>query len=449
MRFTIKAKLATAFAAIVVLLLVTAGYGIVGLRSLNDAITQLIEGPVQGQELALRAQIHELEVIHEQKNALLSANEAEATQYYQQADEALKALGGNIDTAMPIASDAEKPAWEKARSLLAEFKAAGDKVAELQRSGDLEGAKAASAGEHRKVAAAMTQALEAVIQLQKTGMKQADAGMENDYSTQRNLTLVIAGLAFVIAVGAAVWISLGISRGLNRVKELAGAVAIGDLDHEVEVTTNDEIKDLVDIVNRMTANLRATADLADADRRRRSDGRAKPLSDKDTLGLALERMVERLRGVVADARAASENVSAGSQELSASAEQLSQGATEQASAAEEASASMEEMAANIKQNADNAAQTEKIARQSATDAQTSGEAVEPGGRGDADHRREDHHRAGDRPPDRPAGAQCGGRGGARRRARQGLRGGRLGGAQAGRAQPGGGGGDRHGLRATR
>jgi methyl-accepting chemotaxis protein len=66
-------------------------------------------------------------------------------------------------------------------------------------------------------------------------------------------------------------------------------------------------------------------------------------------------MIERLRGVVADAISASENVSAGSQELSATSEQMSQGATEQASAAEEASASMEEMASNIKQNADNAA----------------------------------------------------------------------------------------------
>ena len=82
-----------------------------------------------------------------------------------------------------------------------------------------------------------------------------------------------------------------------------------------------------------------------------------------------------LRGVVADALSAADNVSSGSQELSATSEQMSQGATEQAAAAEQASASMEEMAANIKQNADNAAQTEKISRQSAKDAELSGEAV--------------------------------------------------------------------------
>jgi len=130
-----------------------------------------------------------------------------------------------------------------------------------------------------------------------------------------------------------------------------------------------------DSLRGMVGNLRKTAAVAD----RIANGdlmvSPKPLSDKDTLGLSLQSMVERLRGVVADAMSASVNVSSGSQELSASSETLSQGATEQASSAEEASASMEEMAANIKQNADNAAQTEKIARQSAKDAEASGQAV--------------------------------------------------------------------------
>ncbi len=98
---------------------------------------------------------------------------------------------------------------------------------------------------------------------------------------------------------------------------------------------------------------------------------------------------------------------------------------------------MEEMAANIKQNADNAAQTEKIARQSANDAEASGDAVEPRRAGDADHRREDHHRAGDRPSDRSSRAQRRRGSRPRRRTRQGLRGGRFGSAQACRTQPGG------------
>ena len=188
----------------------------------------------------------------------------------------------------------------------------------------------------------------------------------------------------------------------------------------------------------MTANLRVTAEMADAIAHGDLSVEPKPLSDKDTLGLALKEMTQKLRTVVCDALAAAGNVSSGSEELSSACQQLSAGANEQAASAEEVSSSMEQMAANIKQNADNAAQTEKIARQSSADAQASGDAVNRAVAGHADHRREDHLRAGDRAADRPSRAERSRRGGAGGRARQGLCGGRLGGAEARRAEPDGG-----------
>ncbi len=98
-------------------------------------------------------------------------------------------------------------------------------------------------------------------------------------------------------------------------------------------------------------------------------------SAQDELMRALAAMVAKLREVVTDIVAASENVASGSQQLSSTSEEMSQGATEQAAAAEEASSSMEEMASNIRQNADNATQTERIAMKSATDAIEGGTAV--------------------------------------------------------------------------
>jgi len=158
----------------------------------------------------------------------------------------------------------------------------------------------------------------------------------------------------------------------NRVLNL---VSTGDLSQRVEIDCKGDHQRMKDAVNTLTESLRITATAAD----KIADGdltvEVKPLSHQDTLGLALERMIERLRGVIGDANLASDNVTVGSEQLSLASEQISQGATEQAAAAEEASASMEQMAANIKQNADNAAQTEKIARQSAKDAEISGEAV--------------------------------------------------------------------------
>ncbi len=119
--------------------------------------------------------------------------------------------------------------------------------------------------------------------------------------------------------------------------------------------------------------VRFSEELSDGDLDARLD-----VDQKDEIGIlgkAMQEMQSKLREVVGEVKAASENVASGSEELSASAEQMSQGATEQAASVEEVSSSMEQMTANIKQNADNAAQTEKIALQAAKDAQEGGQAV--------------------------------------------------------------------------
>jgi methyl-accepting chemotaxis protein len=192
------------------------------------------------------------------------------------------------------------------------------------------------------------------------------------------LTWMIVGVSVLVtalSIGVVILVTNAIKRNLSSAIGLANAVALGDVAATATVTSADEVRTLVDALNTMTANLRTTASIADQIANGDLTVQVEPLSDKDTLGLALKRMVEKLRDVIAEALSSADNVAAGSQEMSATAEQLSQGATEQASSTEEASASMEEMAATIKQSADNAAQTEKIARQSAADAIASGEAV--------------------------------------------------------------------------
>jgi methyl-accepting chemotaxis protein len=227
----------------------------------------------------------------------------------------------------------------------------------------------------RDAAAALTKTLEEYAHHVEKAAGEAAATAAEAAAFAKQLLLGILGLSLLIAVVAATWIALSISRGLSSAVGLANAVAIGDLSQTITVKSNDEIGDLVTSLNTMTANLNATAAVADAIASGDLTVAAKPLSEKDTLGISLENMVIKLREVVGQVTSAAENMSAGSQELSASAEQLSQGSTEQASSTEEASSSMEEMAANVKQNAENAQTTEKMAAQSSRDAEASGVAV--------------------------------------------------------------------------
>ena len=414
MRFTIKLKLSLAFAVMTILLVGIAVYGSLSLGSLNDANSKMVDGPVRRLELALVANVTSVDTVRAQKNALLASNPTDITNYYKEADANTDLMFKAAQEGLSIASPEGKPYWEKLISIGKQFEQKGDQLQALQVKGDMAGALALSMGELRVMTADMGDAIKTLLEIQRKGMANTEKANQDLFSSTMMVLTIASAAAVVIAIGAALWITLGINGGLKKIASVASAVAIGDLDQKVSVRTNDEIKDLIDTVNVMTGNLRVTAGIADriaqgdlsVEAKPLSDKDAlgiamqsmvinlrstsqvadqiangdltispKPLSDKDTLGMALESMVERLRGVVADALSASNNVSSGSQELSASSEQLSQGATEQASSAEEASASMEQMAANIKQNADNAAQTEKIARQSSKDAEASGQAV--------------------------------------------------------------------------
>jgi methyl-accepting chemotaxis protein len=336
MRASIKLKLASAFGFIIMMLIVTAGYGIFSLGNLNDTLEQVIQGPATRLKLTQTLNAEQLQQLRQQKNLLLASTHADMQRYIESNDAARKAYDESFQMIQARATEQGKVYWDKLSGFTAEFRKQDDRIRALMLAGDQTGANQVSSNEARVVINQIDALLEEVIKLEDSRLQAADEQSDVDYAQTRMIMISVALAAFLIATLAALWIAMSINKGLRNAVSAVQNVAEGDLTRFATISSKDEIGDLLTYVNTM---------------------------------------IERLRGVVGDALSASDNVSSGSQELSASSEQLSQGATEQASSAEEASASMEEMAANIKQNADNAAQTEKIARQSSRDAEASGQAV--------------------------------------------------------------------------
>jgi methyl-accepting chemotaxis protein len=377
MRATIKLKLGLTFVVVIALSTASAVIAISGLGALRDSVDDLVDGAAQ--EVSLSEQLAtNLQTLSSTEKDMIMANSVDQVQQYDSQIQKLR------QEAVALQNKLAGIAHDEAKQKLAAFQASWeqwvpvqDKVRQLMAANlsNRDQAEAISESEGRNLLRQSESQLQDIVGISQSFMQQSKKDAEDDYSADRMLLIGAVAVSLLIATAAGVWLSLLISKGLGRAVFLANAVSEGDLDQRIDVRTNDEIRDVVDALNRMTTNLRATAGIADSIANGDLTVVAKPLSERDILGLALERMLDKLRGVVSEALSASDNVSAGSQELSSSAEELSQGATEQASAAEEASSSMEEMASNIKQNAENATQTEKIARQSASDAQTSGDAV--------------------------------------------------------------------------
>lgn len=150
----------------------------------------------------------------------------------------------------------------------------------------------------------------------------------------------VAAIGILASIAIGIFVAYTITKLVNAplmaAKELVNKVSEGDLTHEADVQSNDEIGQMVHSLNGM---------------------------------------VVALRKVVGEVTVAADNVASGSEELSSSAEELSQGAAEQASSTEETTSSMEQMTSSIQQNSDNARQTDQIASKAAEDAQRSGESV--------------------------------------------------------------------------
>ncbi|MEH3124207.1 MAG: methyl-accepting chemotaxis protein [Sphingomonas phyllosphaerae] len=376
MRATLKAKLTGTFAILTVMLLVVVSLGISKSSTLNDAIADIVAGPAKQLDSAGQIDSDLGYMLSNQKALALNTDAQIMAGYNADTARRQREFESLLADGDARASAEDKPLWRQAKQDWQALKPVYERISLLGTTNENAKAAELTETEQKKLVEAVVHDVSTIVERQRAAMHQSDEATSALYADARNLLIGVGVAATLLSVACAIWISLALSRGLKRVGTTLDAVAIGDLDQEVTVTSNDEIKDLVDVVNRMTVNLRKSAALADAIAGGDLTVDHQPLSDKDKLGHALVTMVERLRGVVGDASAAAQNVASGSQQLSSSSEQVSQGATEQAAAAEEASASMEQMAANIKQNADNASQTEKIARQSSQDAELSGEAVQ-------------------------------------------------------------------------
>jgi methyl-accepting chemotaxis protein len=333
MRFTVKAKLAIAFGVVLLLSMAAGGVAYVKLSEMIDTADSLVS---RAGRINRAAEIEKgiLLQVRAEKNLIL-APDSESERFLAEIAKQRDALAKLKEEIQAAASPEGKKLMEEFGAAYARMNAVQDEALKTARTDKVKAAERSMTEVRKSVGAAMEAADAYVMNVKKNMAAQAaQAHADGNRAHMMLISAVVASLA--IGLIAAIWISLSISRGLGRAVGLAGAVASGDLSQTINVTSNDEIGDLVKSLNMM---------------------------------------VEKLRQVVEEALTAASNVSAGSQELSASAEQLSQGATEQASSAEEASSSMEEMASNVKQNADNANQTEKIAARSAQDAEASGIAV--------------------------------------------------------------------------
>ena len=295
MRITIKLKLGLAFGFLLALLIATAGFAIYSLGSANEAMAYVTDVAAKRLDQIQQLNSLSLDRIRMQKNMLLAASPQEVETFLERGDDLEQKFNTLIEKLAATATPDQKQYWTEALALAAANHRANEKVDTAAKRGDMQQALALSAGESRVAVNALLPKIEEAVQINRDRLDTSNDAAEADYHTMRLLMIIIAAISIVAAAVMAIWIAMSISSGLRKIKNAADAVALGDLNQNVEVKTNDEIKDLIDTVNVMTANLRGTAAVADRIAQGDLSVDAKPLSDKDTLGIAMRSMVTNLR----------------------------------------------------------------------------------------------------------------------------------------------------------
>jgi len=204
---------------------------------------------------------------------------------------------------------------------------------------------------------------------------------KKDQAIRKAKSKAATTIVSIIAVGLIIYMAFArfvgntIAQPVIQLTSIARQVSEGDLNAHIENTSNDEVGQLTSIMNDMVKSLSLKAELATKIAHGDLSENITLTSDKDTLGIALKTMTDKLNHTISQIQDISLAVDDRSREVSGSSMSLSQGATESAASLEEISSSMSELNAQTGTNATNAKAANSEAVTASSAAQTGSSAM--------------------------------------------------------------------------
>jgi methyl-accepting chemotaxis protein len=219
-------------------------------------------------------------------------------------------------------NDKEKELLAKMDQSIAFAKPKVDKTVEMGMAGQREEATENMLTQSAPATAAAIAVLDEIVAFEKKQARDAADAANADYANANRLMLALGALAILAGTAVGWIITRSITRPLHAAVALAETVASGDLSSTVEVTSRDEMGQLMQ---------------------------------------ALKHMNDSLQKIVGEVREGTDAIATASGEIASGNLDLSARTEQQASALEETASSMEELTSTVKQNADNARQANVLA----------------------------------------------------------------------------------------
>ncbi len=172
-----------------------------------------------------------------------------------------------------------------------------------------------------------------------------------------SITVIILIASTIIIVIA---IRKMISTPIENITKAAEAIAIGDVDINIDISKEDEIGQLANAFTKMSSGIKHETSVLE----RMANGdltmNIEVRSQKDTMGFALEKMVDNLNNMFEEINIATAQVTNGSSQIASGTHILAKGSNEQTQAVEALSSSISEVAHKTKDNAEMAEHSARL-----------------------------------------------------------------------------------------
>jgi len=333
----IRSKLLAGFAIVLLIACVVSLLGIANLGSMNDRTAEISKKalPSVAASGAINRQLSSLRIAR--LGLIMTGPNTSMAQAIALVETSVTGLQAAVDAAAPLFTSAEERAiYQELRTQVAAYTSTVPQQLQFARANDIDAVKGIFVGPAAVAYRASNKALDDLIAINNRGSDQAGALATQVYH-QGRLQLLIGLIAMVVlGVAIAFVLSGSLARRARLCGEAAQRMAGGDLGQSLAVSGRDELAQMMQ---------------------------------------ALESMREQLRATVGNVRQNAEAVATASAEISQGNQDLSGRTESQASALEQTAASMEELGSAVQRNADSARQANHLAQNAAAVATQGGTVV--------------------------------------------------------------------------
>lgn len=256
MSWSIRARLLTAFGAMLVMVALVGLDGWWNVRGVADEFTQLSETNLKASIHLADAERGLWELRFGLANYLLwdATRRVELRQktdgWFRQVDDNLAAYGR-----LPL-SEGERSILREWKSAYVDYVRARPKFLDLVDAGNMQEANAFRVRETNPAAAAAVQALSRLVSLQKRLAQDKQVSVARRAADATRMLVLVSAVALALGVALSLLLSRQLTGPLHRLVRAAEEIARGDLRGHIAVERRDELGQLVAAMQRMLEGLR-------------------------------------------------------------------------------------------------------------------------------------------------------------------------------------------------